>query len=407
MTGVGIATALVLALASLQPSPVDPAPPNILAPAAHEVSFGRVTAIVAPGTARVLIALDGRRVAAADVSGRRFSLGVPLPRRDVTLRVTAVAASGAEASSAVRRVYGLPRAAASSKSVPAFQDRPLAVRIRALAASFPGTAAVFVQDLETGAGASWNAGARFPGASTLKVPIAVEVLRVLRGSPRPESRVGRLLRAMLVHSDNAAANELEAWLGGSIPAGAERVSATLRALGLRNSRLYGGFLPVAAGARPPIPVTVEEQPSFGAEKYTTAWDLARLYRYLHLAARRKGPLVQKLPGSFTAADARFLLYLLAHSADRGKLDHLLPRGRATVPHKAGWTSEARHDAGLVYWRGGAFVAVVMTWSPSGVGPSADVLAGKVARAALARFRELRGERPAGPAGSFRSPTMPG
>ena len=35
-------------------------------------------------------------------------------------------------------------------------------------------------------------------------------------------------------------------------------------------------------------------------------------------------------------------------------------------HKAGWISYARHDAGLVYWPGGVFVAAVMT-TGSGVG----------------------------------------
>ncbi len=59
-------------------------------------------------------------------------------------------------------------------------------------------------------------------------------------------------------------------------------------------------------------------------------------------------------------------------------------------HKAGWVNDARHDAGLVFWRGGVFVAGVMTWSSRGVGVSADVLAGRVATAALERFRRIEG-----------------
>ncbi len=53
--------------------------------------------------------------------------------------------------------------------------------------------------------------------------------------------------------------------------------------------------------------------------------------------------------------------------------------------KAGWITKARHDGALVYGPGGAFLAVVMTWNGRGVGSSSDVLAGRVARAALARF----------------------
>jgi hypothetical protein len=57
-------------------------------------------------------------------------------------------------------------------------------------------------------------------------------------------------------------------------------------------------------------------------------------------------------------------------------------------HKAGWLGTARHDNGLVVWPNGIFVAAVMTWNPSGAGTSSDVLAGKVARAALRRFHAV-------------------
>ena len=56
-------------------------------------------------------------------------------------------------------------------------------------------------------------------------------------------------------------------------------------------------------------------------------------------------------------------------------------------HKAGWISYARHDAGLVYWPGGVFVAAVMT-TGSGVGASSDLLAARVARITLQRLQHL-------------------
>ena len=52
------------------------------------------------------------------------------------------------------------------------------------------------------------------------------------------------------------------------------------------------------------------------------------------------------------------------------------------------------DGGVVYWRRGTFLVVVLTWNPGGVGVSSEVLAGRVARAALQRF-----SRRAGAAGS--------
>ena len=80
-----------------------------------------------------------------------------------------------------------------------------------------------MQDLRTGRGAAWNAGARFPAASTLKLAIAVTVLRTLEHKPESYTQVSRLLGKMLVSSDNDAANALEVWLAGSTSAGSDRV----------------------------------------------------------------------------------------------------------------------------------------------------------------------------------------
>ncbi|MEX0817719.1 MAG: serine hydrolase [Gaiellales bacterium] len=364
--------------------PVEPlTPPAISAPAPREIAFGEVRGRVGPGTIRIVVTVNGARRAETAVIGTRFRVAVPLPPRDVTIRVIAFDLYGRRAvSHPVGPVFGLP-AAAVPRGTRSIEDPGLSRVVRNLTREFPGIGAFYVQNLRTGKGAAWNAGARFPAASTLKLAIAVEVLRTLRGRVAPGSRVDSLLRKMLIYSDNHAANELEVWLGGSISAGAARVNGTMRALGLRDSHIFGGYEVETAAARP-IPVTVESQPSFGLGKYTTAWDLARLHRYVHLAAGGRGRLL-RLPGSFTPADARFALFVLARVRDPGKLDRFLRRPAAVVLHKAGWITYARHDAGLVYWKGGGFVAAVMTWNGAGVGIASDVLAGRVARESLRRF----------------------
>jgi hypothetical protein len=245
--------------------------------------------------------------------------------------------------------------------------------------------AYYVQDLRTGRGAAWNARARFPAASTVKLGIAIEVMRMLPGLTARGSQVDRLLRSMLQQSSNRAANGLLVWLGGSTSTGAARVNATLRQVGITDTELYGGYI-IGTGftAGRPIPLSVVEPPSFGSGKYTTAWDMARMFKYLHLATAGRGPLVSRLRG-FTSADARRLLFFLAHSQDHGKLDRFVHRSGVAVPHKAGWISTARHDTGLVYSTKGVFVAAVMTWNGSGISMSADALAGRIAKIALDRF----------------------
>jgi beta-lactamase class A len=362
-------------------------PPALTAPAPREVSFGRVAGRVSPNTERVLVKLGGAVLGSTAPSGGRFELVVDLPPRDVRVRVVAIDAQGHEAACSVEPVYGLPQAGHPTRSRPSAEDRRLARRLRALTRRYPGIAAFYVQDLRSRRGAAWNARARFPAASTVKLAIAIEVLRDLRGRPARSSSLYRLLWSMLVQSNNKAANALLTWLGGSTSAGSAEVNETLRRLGIHDSLLYGGYALGTAATRP-IPLSVVEQPAFGVGKYTTAYDLARLHTLLHMAAARRGAL-HRLSGRFSSADARFLMWMLAHVADTGKLDRFLP-ARVSVLHKAGWITRARHDAGIVYARYGSFVAAVMTWRPAGVSSSSDVLAGRVARAALRRFQALRG-----------------
>lgn len=377
---------------AVTPPPPPPlfGPPAIVAPASREISFGRIRGRVSSGTIRVSLRVDGVYKGDAHLAGGRFWKRLELPNRDVSVRATAIDGMGNRAKTTVAPVFGLPRAA-RPHVVKSSLDRRLQRRVRSLVEAFPGTTAVYVQDLRTGKGAAWNARARFMAASTLKLGIAIEVLRVLRGKPAPGSRVAGLFRRMLVHSDNAAANDLEVWLGGSTATGGSMVTRTLHELGLVDSYMNGGYIIGTASGRA-IPLRVDEQPFYFTNgKYTSAWDLARIHKLLHRAAAGQGAL-HELPGRFRAADARYLLWTLAHVQDPGKLDRYLDAPGISVLHKAGWISTVRHDSGLVYWGGGGFVAVVMTYRAGGVGSSSDVLAGKVARIALRHFSRSSGER---------------
>ena len=192
---------------------------------------------------------------------------------------------------------------------------------------------------------------------------------------------------MLDYSDNGAANRLETWFGGSTSGGSYIVNATMQAIGLTQTEMYGGYIldtyraPAAFGS---IPLTTVDQPSWGRGKRTTAYDLARLSRAVWLASGGLGPLRRSVRG-FTAADGRYLLHILADVHDHGKLDRLLPPRTTRVFHKAGWIGTSRHDNGLVFWRGGVLVASVMTYRGGGAGTASDVLAGRVARTAYLRF----------------------
>jgi beta-lactamase class A len=376
----------VVTLPLLPPEPPALVSPVIVAPAPRQTSFGVVSGTLGAGTVRIVVKVGPTTKADLPVAGTSFHVQVDLPPRDVTVRVIAYDSLGNTAVASVSPVFGLPRRGHPSAII-GEEDPVLARRIRTLALGYPGTAAVFVQDLRSGRGAAWNARARFQAASTLKLGIAIEVLRVLHGPPRPGTRLASRFWRMLVYSDNQAANDLEIWLGGSMSAGAARVNSTLQALRLRDTHMSGGFI-IGTSSTRPIPLRVERQPPYySLGRYTTAWDLARLHRFVHRASAGQG-LLLRLPGNFTSADARYLMYVLAHVRDPGKIDRYIGiRPDVAVLHKAGWIIHARHDSGLVFWNGGAFVVVVMTWNNSGAGTSSDVLAGRIASVALRRFIE--------------------
>ena len=367
-------------------------PPAIEQPAPRQVSYGVVSGRAAPGAARVIVSAGGRVVGARWIRagskrGRRFWLRVPLPMGDVNVRVTTLAHDGTGSSSVVRDVFSLP-AAAQPRFVRSREDPVLKRSISPLVRGYSGTGAYYVQSLTTGGGAAWNARARFPAASTLKLAIAVTALAGHSGIPARGSYVGGLFDQMITVSDDEAANLVEVWMAGSTSAGSARVNAMMRSIGLVDSIMYGGYEVRTPSAH--IPVRVDEQPYWGVGKYTTAWDMTQLWRAIWLASGNRGPLRKAQPG-FTPADARYLLWLLAHVRDQRKLDtSLRDRPGISVLHKAGWISDARHDTGLVFWRGGVFVAGVMTWRSWGVGLSSDRLAGRVASLAYKRFHALRG-----------------
>ena len=372
-------------------SPRAPAPPVIERPAAHQVSYGVVEGRAAPGARRVVVRVDGRIARTLRLAGRDFRLELDLPPREVSVRVETVDAAGRRAGRTVRNVFGLPRAA--RPRVRRLRLDPLLQRdVGRLARLFPGSAAAYVENLGTGTGAAWNARATFPAASTLKLAIAVTVLSRVDGPPPPGSDVDGLLRRMLDASDNEAANRLLVSLGGSTSGGGHLVDGLMRSIGLERTVMYGGYIlgtsldasrEIASRG---VPATVVDQPAWGIGKATTAADLALLSRTIWLAGGGLGPLAGDRSG-VSPAEARYLLYVLAHVRDRGKLGRFVERRPGTIVlHKAGWIDPARHDAGLVVWHGGIFVAAVLTYDGAGAGTRSDVLAGRVAQAALRRFR---------------------
>jgi len=248
------------------------------------------------------------------------------------------------------------------------RDDALLDAIRARVAATPGAiVAVSYNDAAGASIARLNADSVFHAASTMKIPVMIEVLRraqagaftmdqpvllinqfasIVDGSPfsldaAEDSdsalyrRIGErvpireLMRRMITHSSNLATNELIALVG------AERTTAMARTLGARHMQVLRG---------------VEDQKAFdrGLSNTTTADDLAAL-----LTAIENG-------SALSPASSAEMRDILLEQAFNEKIPAGLPPG-TRVAHKTGEITAVSHDAAIVYPAGRKpYVLVVLT-----------------------------------------------
>jgi beta-lactamase class A len=334
------------------------APPAVLtAPAAFEANAGVFSGRAPRGTTTVRVLVDGRRLHRVSLrpGHTRFSFGpTGLPPRDVTITVRFLRGGKLIGRRVVHPVFGLP--AASWRVVrPRTTD---AAAQRALRGSSAGgaTTSVWVAGLAPGGrAASWNAGAAFTAASTLKLAILLCTFAHDEADP-VTSGYFSTYQQMILDSSNSAADAVLTHLGGSTSGGSEQVESCIRQLGATNTIMYGGY---EIDALVP-PDADDDSPSIGLGKHTTAHDLGMLLVALAQAMSGRGPAHAI---GLTERKARVAVWLLIHARYPGLVR---PSTTAPVGHKAGWLGDVQHDAALVFTPRGVLVCVVMTQAPGGV-----------------------------------------
>ena len=259
-------------------------------------------------------------------------------------------------------------AAAPALSAQRTATAELRNRIATRIAAVPGAeVAVSFRDLGTGDSLDLAADRSFHAASTMKVPVMIEVLRavdagrlrldqpillvnqfasIVDGSPYQldagddsdsllYTRVGQrvpvseLLERMITRSSNLATNALIALVG------AENADASAHALGATHIRVLRG---------------VEDGKAFaaGLNNTTTSFDLAALLSHIE---RHDGLSVER---------ATLMKQILLRQELNREIPAGLPAG-TPVAHKTGWITGTLHDAAIVYPPGRApYVLVVLT-----------------------------------------------
>jgi beta-lactamase class A len=251
-------------------------------------------------------------------------------------------------------------------------------------ATFGGVLGVMAIDLTSGQVLAINADVPFAQASSIKIPIMVELFRaaragelsldtnvtlteadVARGSGRLNDQIDKgpvsvtvraLLEAMIQHSDNTATNKLIALVG------MERVNALMASLGLPNTRLQRVMLDATGAARRNI------------ENISTPREMAQLAEMIH---RERFPDSTAMIEILKLPDADG--WQLAGGGFRGGIPREVP-----IASKPGSVRGVQCQTGIVLLANRPFVLSVMAvYLPENASPVADV-----ARIAFAHFSTL-------------------
>jgi len=251
--------------------------------------------------------------------------------------------------------------------LPAREDAHWRAGLARVGSAFDGWVGLYVADLADGRYAGWNADARLPAASTVKLGVLAEGIRRFGFGAR--SPIDYDLRQLGSWSSNLAANRVYELVGGQAP-----VEGALRRLGMWSSSYPG---PYRVGTSKGD-VVKEPPPPLTTSRVTTARDLGRALFRLEAAAARQQWAVRA--SGLTPAGARAALGYLALCGRSTSLLALPPD--ASAAEKDGWTHNTRGSAAVVFSPRGARIVVVLAYGPGLTLAEARALGAAVSRLAL-------------------------
>ena len=229
----------------------------------------------------------------------------------------------------------------------------LRAQLTSMSSRAPGHVAMDIEDLQTGLSSAVNPTASMPAASTIKIPVMVEVFRQLAAGnfdlntrvtlhyadkdwgsgslcdarPGTEYSVLTLLRAMITVSDNTASNMLIRLVGRP------NVNHTMSGLGLLQTYLRDYIRTDGAGIR----YALRSSPR----------DMVTL-----LSEMAKNELIDEW-------SSREMIAILSGQRHNTLIPEPLPSG-IRIAHKTGTLNDTLDDVGIVYGDPEIYVIAVMT-----------------------------------------------
>ncbi len=218
-----------------------------------------------------------------------------------------------------------------------------------------GTYSFFFEDLESGFSYGYNENVQMTSAGCMKLPIAVSVIKyvengfvsfldrikieeadkvygtgILHEFDNREYTVFELLVAMLIQSDNTAANKLIDIVGS------DTINRDIEALGLKNTKLNRK--------------TSDERSAIsGVENITSALDLSKIWKHLY-----NGTFLNK-------KNSTMLIDILRRQQIKNKLALYIPDNlKFEISSKTGDKTGVENDTALIHLQKGTFTFTVLS-----------------------------------------------
>ncbi len=232
----------------------------------------------------------------------------------------------------------------------------------------------------------------FTGASTIKIPITLSVLRRTE-EPTPQQTLDWLERMMDL-SDNGAADALmSTYLSES--RGPLVLTEDLRDLGLEDTFLGGYFYdgaPLLQKYDTPANqrTDIDLQPDIYNQ--TTPNEMDELLAWIDLCAKQdSGPILEKFDGQVSQSECQLILDYMARNRHGMLIEAGLPE-TVQLAHKHGWVEESdgllhtMSDASVVYTPGGDFTLSIYLYRTEQLNFDAqNVLVARLAQAVYNAF----------------------
>lgn len=268
----------------------------------------------------------------------------------------------------------------STASLPASpQDLMVFLKQTIRLAGYDGVAGVYFSNLQTGDEFTFvlNHGAEvdnpgavsFTGASTIKIPIIISVMR--RVPETPDAATEERLRLMIGFSNNDASDWLMRNLLDPVR-GPLKVTEDMRTLGLQNTFLAGFFaLHSPLLERYTTPGNSRTDLNTDPDQYNQAnpEEIGHLLKGIYQCADQgQGILVKAFPGQITQSKCQVMIKYLKMDRMPYMIQYGLPDGTVTA-HKHGWVSDAQNiihdmsDAAIVYTPYGDYVLTIYLYKP--------------------------------------------